>query len=99
MKIKRRKKSSKKTKHIKKISPQKRISELQEKIQLRRSDMKLLIAFAIGEKTLPKRYVNAPKFWERTEDDDKRLFNSLRQLREQIHGWEQELALLQEGNV
>jgi len=99
MKTKKRKKNQTNSRRIKKISPQKHITELQEKIQLRRSDMKLLIAFAIGEKTLPKRYLSAPKFWERTEEDDKRLLNSLRQLRKQIHGWEQELAMLQEDNV
>lgn len=82
-------------KRAKITSPQKQINALEEKIKLRRNDMKLLIAFAIGEKTLPKRYLNAPKFWERTEEDDKRLLNSLRQLREQIYGWEQELLLLQ----
>lgn len=72
-----------------------RMDELRANIRTRHEDMKLLIAFAIGKKTLPGHYVNAPRHWQRTIEDDKRLMNSLHQLRAQIRAWEEELSLLQ----
>ncbi|WP_347251572.1 hypothetical protein [Legionella sp.] len=78
------------------INPDKvRMDELRANIRTRHEDMKLLIAFAIGKKTLPAHYVNAPRYWQRTHEDDKRLMKSLHQLRAQIHAWEEELSLLQ----
>ena len=74
-----------------------RSEELRTSITTRHEDMRLLIAFAIGKKTLPEHYVKAPRYWQRTMEDDKRLMKSLCQLREQIHRWEEELALLQGG--
>jgi hypothetical protein len=73
-----------------------RCKEIQETIQLRRKDMKLLIAFAVGEKTLTPQY--RVKNAVRTQQDDKCLLWSLNQLREQIRHLEQEL-LRQRGSV
>ena len=87
------------TTHETNVSCNKQIKLLKNLIKTRRSDMKLLIAFAIGEKKLPSRYTRNPKYWERTEEDDKRLFWTLRQIREQIHELEQQLAsVLSQGD-
>jgi len=73
-----------------------RIDELEARIKTRHEDMKLLIAFAIGKKTMPPHYRKAPRYWQRTENDDRRLLNSLRQMRLQIHEWQEEIAKIKE---
>jgi hypothetical protein len=77
---------------LKNISPHKRSKEIREIIQSRRKDMKLLIAFAVGEKKWP----HATNFFSRSLDDDQRFLGSLRELRRQVLCLEQELLSLKE---
>lgn len=83
-------------KEEKEISPYKRHKALQKAIRLRRNDMKLLIAVAVGEKLFPMMCSHSAKFLERSEADDRRFLWTLRQLRDQIRCLEQEASLLKE---
>jgi hypothetical protein len=86
--------SDKQKKQNKKNKESKEKQAIQEAIQLRRKDMKLLIAFAVGEKRLPQ-HSHHPRFLRRTVQDDKCLLWSLNQLRKQIQGLEQALLCLE----
>lgn len=75
--------------------PTKKIKELETDIYLLRKNMKLLIAFAVGEKTLSRKHERM-NIAERTEVEDKRLLTSLKLLRQQISELKNEISGLKE---